>query len=234
MESKKKTPAISYIRVSTERQAAEGVSLSAQTERIKAWAKFNDHEVVSSFEDAGISGSKMKTRPGLLAALDAACKTKGTLVVYSLSRLARSTRDALEISDRLHKAGANLVSITENLDTTSAAGIMIFGILAVLCEFEKNVISERTRGALAYKKANNQKTGGTTPYGWDNNDGVLERNKIEQEYISVMADMRLDKFSFQKIADLLNRQGVKSKTHKLWSAKVVRGVLIEHGKRGAA
>lgn len=226
--------AVSYIRVSTERQAAEGVSLSAQTERVKAWAKFNDHEIIGSFEDAGISGSKMKTRPGLLAALDMACKTKATLVVYSLSRLARSTRDALEISDRLNKAGANLASITENLDTTSAAGIMIFGILAVLCEFEKNVISERTTGALAHMKANGRKTGGTTPYGWDNNDGQLEKNETEQEFLGTMEIMRRGGRSYQFIADALNKTNVQSKTNKPWSAKVVRGVLIEHGKRGAA
>ncbi|MCH8851463.1 MAG: recombinase family protein [Planctomycetes bacterium] len=86
-----------------------------------AWAQANDYELLELFVDAGLSGSRADNRPGLQRAVNTACKRKAALVVYSLSRLARSTRDALMLAERLNKAGADLVSLTESIDTTSAA-----------------------------------------------------------------------------------------------------------------
>lgn len=89
--------AIGYIRVSTEKQANEGVSLEAQEAKIVSWCKANDYELVKVYVDAGISGKRMDTRKELLAAL-ASLKKGMALVSYSLSRLARSTKDALSIA----------------------------------------------------------------------------------------------------------------------------------------
>lgn len=130
--------AIGYIRVSTEQQAEEGVSLAAQKAKIAAWCEINDYELANVFVDAGISGKSMDKRQGLRDAL-AAVKKGGVLVVYSLSRLARSTKDTLAISEQLGKAGADLVSLSEKIDTTGAAGKMMFRMLAVLAEFERDV-----------------------------------------------------------------------------------------------
>ena len=97
--------AVGYVRVSTTEQAREGVSLDAQRARIAAWCAANGYELMALHADEGVSGKRATNRPALQAALDAACASKGALVVYSLSRLARSTKDALSISDRLGKAG---------------------------------------------------------------------------------------------------------------------------------
>ena len=140
----------------------EGVSLEAQRKRIEQWALLNEGELVAIYEDAGISGKTISKRPGLLAALGAA--TKGTaLVVYSLSRLARSTRDMLDIADRLAIAKADLVSISERFDTTTAAGKLMFRMLGVLAEFERDIISERTKAALAVLKSKGRKLGSGNP-----------------------------------------------------------------------
>ena len=153
---------IGYIRVSTEGQATDGVSLEAQRKRIEQWAELNEGELVAIYEDAGISGSSMKRRPGFTRALEAA--TKGTaLVAYSISRMARSTRDMLEIADRLERQGADLVSLSEKIDTTTAAGRMVFRMLAVLAEFERDQISERTKMALQALKAKGVKLGSGNP-----------------------------------------------------------------------
>ena len=144
--------AIGYIRVSTQGQADEGVSLEAQRAKIRAWCELNDAELVAVFEDAGLSGASMKGREGLEAALKATGKGMA-LVCYSISRLARSTRDMLHISEQLDKKGADLVSLTEKIDTTTAAGRMVFKMLAVLADFERDQIGERTKLALAHKKA---------------------------------------------------------------------------------
>ena len=86
---------VSYRRVSTGSQAIDGQSLGAQDERIAAWAAAGGHTCLGRFEDAGISGATITARAGIQSAVKLACRHKAALVVCSLSRLARSTRDAL-------------------------------------------------------------------------------------------------------------------------------------------
>ena len=74
---------VGYARVSTEKQAKEGISLEAQEAKIKAWAELNDSELIGMFQDAGISGAK-ENREGLNKALELAISERTALVVYSL------------------------------------------------------------------------------------------------------------------------------------------------------
>ena len=85
--------------------------------------------------------------------LDDVTSDGGILVVYSLSRLARSTKDTIAIAERLKAGRAHLVSLSEKIDTTSASGTMIFRLFAVLAEFDRDLVSERTRGAMAYTRS---------------------------------------------------------------------------------
>src|SRR3954469_6084624 len=161
--------AVAYIRVSTTFQVDDGVSLDAQRARIAAWCGSNDADLAEGdvFVDAGLSGKRADNRPALGRALAAVCGAPGSvLVVYSLSRLARSVRDTLAIAERLEKAGADLVSLSERIDTTSASGKMVFRLLAVLNEFERDLVSERTRAAVAHKRGRGERTG-QVPYGRD-------------------------------------------------------------------
>jgi hypothetical protein len=84
----------------------------------------------------------------------------------AISRLARSTRDMLEIAERLEKRGADLVSLTDRIGTTSAAGRMVFRMLVVMARFEREVIAERTRSALAYRKGSGE-VYAPTPFGYE-------------------------------------------------------------------
>ena len=179
---------IGYIRVSTEGQAQNGVSLDAQRDRIQAWANSNGYELAAVHVDEGISGGKLTNRPAAQTAIGQACKHKAALVVYSLSRLARSTRDAIDISEKLHKAGADLVSLSEAIDTTSAAGKMVFRMLAVLAEFERDLVSERTTMALRHLKHQGRRIGRWLPYGYDlGPDGEhLAENPVEQATVALI------------------------------------------------
>jgi site-specific DNA recombinase len=221
--------AIGYCRVSTGEQAEDGVSLDAQRAKLQAWAKLNDEPELLIFVDAGLSGSSMAQRPGLQDALDAVCKKKGVLVVYSLSRLARSTRDTLSISDRLAKAGAELVSLSEKIDTTSASGKMIFRLLAVLAEFERDQVSERTRTAMTYMRKNGRRISRFAPFGWDFDEsetGLVE-NQAEQGVIKRVRKDRAKGRTLREIASALDQDGVPTKRGGAgWSAKVVRSLLL--------
>ncbi|MBX3328352.1 MAG: recombinase family protein, partial [Nitrospira sp.] len=84
--------AIGYARVSTEGQAVDGVSLEAQQARIRAWCEANGYTLIGLHVDAGLSGCRADNRPALQASITEACKHKAALIVYSLSRLARSTK----------------------------------------------------------------------------------------------------------------------------------------------
>lgn len=228
--------AIGYIRVSTEKQAEEGVSLEAQKEKIRAWCEMHEYELISIEEDAGVSGKSMKNREGLRRALDKI--GKGTvLVAYSFSRLARSTRDLLDIAEYLQKKDADLASITERIDTAGATGRLVFTILAALAQFERELTGERTKSSLAHKKRVGEAYS-PTPFGFnrveDGNDADKKRLTENAEELSVLEAMRQMKsqgVSLRGIAARLNEQGVKPKRGKIWYASAVKSVLER--ERGA-
>jgi site-specific DNA recombinase len=219
--------AIGYIRVSTEGQAVDGVSLDSQRSRIQAWCLGNEFELAGVYVDAGLSGRRADNRPELQAALTAVAGCKGALVVYSLSRLARSTKDTIAISERISKAGADLVSLSEKIDTTTAAGKMVFQMLAVLAEFERNQISERTKAAMSHMREQG-KFLGQVPYGFDlAHDGEsLIENQAEQETVLQMRTMRDNGKSLRAIAKKLDSLNTRTKFgNSRWTHTAVRSIL---------
>ena len=217
--------AIGYIRVSTEGQATDGVSLDAQRAKIEAWALLNDYELIAIHVDAGISGKGMANRPGLQDAL-ADCKKGSALVVYSLSRLARSTKDTIEISERLAKSGADLVSLSEKIDTTSAAGKMVFRMMAVLAEFERDQISERTATAMQYKKTQGERVG-AIPYGFTlAADGIaLVENAAEQDVLTQARELHTGGMSLRKVAAELARRGFNARNGGVFQSEQIRRMV---------
>lgn len=217
--------AIGYVRVSTEGQAQDGVSMAAQEAKLRAWADLNGAESVTIFQDAGISGKRADNRPGLQEALNVVSKGDA-LIVYSLSRLARSTRDTIAIAEALDKRGADLVSMAEKIDTTTAAGKMVFRMLAVLSEFERDQVSERTRLALAHKRACGEKTGGDIPYGYRLEAGRLLPDAPEQKAIGLIHRLHGKGYSLRGIAHVLEARGYRTKTGRAnWNPKTVAAIM---------
>jgi site-specific DNA recombinase len=219
-----KMEATIYTRVSTAGQAIEGVSLDAQQAKAKAWAEANGYQLGGLYSDAGISGKRATNRPGLQAALREVCAGRGNvLIVYSLSRLARSTQDAIAIAERIERAGADLVSLTERIDTTSAAGKMVFRMLAVLAEFERDLVSERTTAALRYKASKGERVG-EIPYGYSlAGDGVkLTVNAEEQARCEELRKLKAEGMSWQQIAEDLNARGITTKKGRAWTWQTAR------------
>jgi site-specific DNA recombinase len=211
-----------YCRVSTDLQASEGVSLEAQSAKAKAWCVANDYHVAEIYVDAGLSGKRADNRPELQRAL-ADCKKGEALVVYSLSRLARSTIDTIEISENLTKKKADLVSLQEKLDTTTAAGKMMFQMLAVLGEFERNLVSERTTMALQHKKSKGERVG-QIPYGSSlADDGVmLVNDDYQQGVIKFVQDCKRKGFSIRATVTELTNKGYQPQGAKWYPTTVAR------------
>ena len=223
---------VGYVRVSTEGQALEGVSLEAQKARIEAWTASSGSKLVRVHSDA-ISGAKAANRPGLQAALAEVCKVKGVLVVFSLSRLARSTKDALAIAERLDRAGADLVSLSERIDTTTAAGKMVFRMLAVLAEFERDLIAERTASAMSHLQRTGRRISGKIPFGSDLKGNTLIPNVKEQSALKLINALRARGLSLRQIARKLRSRGIPTKGGSLaWSPKVIADVIRRNVKIG--
>jgi site-specific DNA recombinase len=217
--------AIGYVRVSTQGQVEDGVSLDAQEAKVRSWADLNNAAEVVIFRDEGISGKRSDNRPGLQSALDAVGKGDA-LIVYSLSRLSRSTKDALVLAEVLSKKEADLVSLSEKIDTTSASGKMVFRLMAVLNEFERDQISDRTRFALAHKKANHEKTGGDIPFGYSVAGGRLVEDANEQKAIALIRDLRSKGYRLQAICWELAKEGYRTRRGNLkWQPKTVSRII---------
>ncbi len=164
--------AVGYVRVSTEEQAREGVSLATQRAQVEAWCVAKGWQLVATHSDEGISGKSLRGRPGLAQALEQVEKDGGgVLVVTKLDRLSRSVRDILDLVEcRFVKNGATLCSIGESLDSTTASGRFVLTLLAGLAQMEREQVGERTRAALAHKMAQGDWQG-NVPFGWRAGDG---------------------------------------------------------------
>lgn len=230
--------AIGYIRVSTLTQAEEGVSLEAQREKIKAYCRLHDLDLLS-VESDDLSGKRADNRPGLQRAINLACRQKAVICVYSLSRFARSTKDCIELSERLRRSGADLASITEKIDTASAMGEFFFTIIAALAQLERKQISERTSLAMHHLKQQNRRISGFIPYGFANGGittvttangkqkqvTLLKPNATEQATVADMVHRRQQGDSYRAIAASLNDTGVAPRAGAKWYASTVRYVL---------
>ncbi|HEO1794639.1 TPA: recombinase family protein [Acinetobacter baumannii] len=211
--------AIGYVRVSTDKQADEGISLDAQIAKIKAWASLNDYKLIHIYSDEGISGASLNKRDGMLKALSAVSEGMA-FICYSLSRISRDTIDTIQISRQLEKAGADLVSLSEKIDTTGASGKMIFNLMAVLSQFERDQTAERTKFAMQFKKSSNHAYS-PIPYGYDRHGDELVINVSEALTIIRIKEMHKDGKGYAEIARILNEEQIPTKFNKLWQRNTV-------------
>ena len=209
---------IGYIRVSSEEQATQGISLDAQRAKIEAYAMTKDLILVGIVEDAGRSAKDLR-RPGVQKVLSMTKRREvDAVIITKLDRMFRSTVDALNTAQDFDRRGVALHSIGESLDTQSAMGKFFFTLTAALAEMERGLVGERTRAALARKRDKGEKTGGGVPYGFDAVDGKLVRNAAEQKIKARIARLRKAGKSLQKVADALNADGITAKEGGAWTS----------------
>jgi len=215
---------VAYIRVSTEDQATSGVSLDAQEARIAAYAIAMGFSISEVIQDAGISAKTLQ-RPGIARILEGVRSGDiERVILLKLDRITRSTRDLAELLETFAKADAALVSVSESLDTKSAAGRLVVNMLGVVAQWEREAIGERTASALSHKRATSQ-VYGPTPFGYRRDGKTLIADAIEQ---AARAEaIRLDRAgaSFRVIGEALTNLGVKPHRGTAWHASSVRAML---------
>lgn len=222
--------AVIYTRCSTAEQAKSGLGLEAQARQARSYADFAGFEIAKVASENGISGSLAPDkRPVLGPVLESLDKGEhNVLIVAKLDRLGRNAGDILAVVDRASCKGWDLVVLDLKLDTSSPVGKLAFTMLAAVAEFERNVIAQRTRDALAAKRRRGERTG-----------GVLRQSP---EAVAIIEQLRADGVSMNGIAKRLNAADVKTAKGAKWYASSVRRVLnslaytaeLEANRKGAA
>ena len=220
---------IGYIRVSTEEQATDGVSLAAQREKLHAYSDLYDLELVEIIEDAGESGKSLN-RPGLQKALAAIRLGKADgLLVAKLDRLSRSVVDWNTLITNYfgERAGKQLFSVTDSIDTRTAAGRLVLNVLMSVSQWEREVIGERTRDALQHKIRNGERCGKIRfGYRLADDGTTLRPVPEEQQAIQLIHKLRAEGESLRNIAAELERRKVLTKNGKnTWKHSAIIRIL---------
>ncbi len=173
------------------KQADRGVSLEAQTEKVRAMAVVKEAELLDVIVDAGES-AKSLNRPGMARLLELVDRRAVDVVIIAkLDRLTRSVADLAELLKQFKRRGVSLVSVADSLDTNTAAGRLVLNVMTSVAQWEREAIGERTRDALRLKQTKGERVG-NVPFGYRlAADGVhLEANPAEHQILSADADLR--------------------------------------------
>lgn len=234
------TRVIGYVRVSTEEQAREGLSLAHQKARIRHHCDVAGLELVDIELDAGLSASTL-AREGLERARAAIGRDEASgLVVVKLDRLTRSVRDLVALKEQGMGESWSLVSLAEAVDTKTPTGRMFLTLIVTLAEWERETTAARVKDTLAHARAQGQPLG-AVPFGYKRvkverdaggrrvgPQGRLVEDEAQQRVIALMRALRdRDGYSQSQIAAALNADGVLGAQGKArsWTATSVRRVL---------
>lgn len=221
-----RTRAIGYLRVSTDEQATEGVSLDAQRAKIAAYCSLYEIDLVGVEVDAGAS-AKSLDRPGLQRALGALRRGDATaIVVVKLDRLTRSVRDLGELLEVFSDERLALLSVAEQVDTRSAAGRLVLRLLTSVAEWEREAIGERTSAAMRHLAAQGRYTGGAARYGYTVGDGgALVEDAGEQAVIARARALRAAGMSIRAIGCALDEGGARNRAGRHFGVNAIASML---------
>ena len=228
-----KTKVYIYTRVSTAMQI-DGYSLDAQKARMKAYAGFNDYQIVGEYEDAGKSGKSIEGRESFCRMMEDIKSGKdgvAYVLVFKLSRFGRNAADVLSTLQVMQDFGVNLICVEDGIDSSKDAGKLMISVLSAVAEIERENIRVQTMEGRIQKAREGRWNGGFAPYGYRLVDGVLQINEDEapairtifEQYVNTDTGANglskyLETHGFQKLA----RQ---NGTSPLFSATLIRAIL---------
>lgn len=203
---------VAYMRVSTQEQADSGAGLEAQRRTIETDAERRGWTIAARFEDAGASGKSLAGRPGLQGALEVVERGEAeALVVAKLDRLSRSLLDFASLMERARSRDWSLVALDLGVDTSTPAGEMMASVLATFAQFERRLIGQRTRDALAVKRAEGVRLG--------------RPREVSPEAVARILELHRSGLRPAQISKALNVEGVPTPRGGRWHPPGVTRVL---------
>ncbi len=215
-----------YIRVSTVKQVSMGYGLDVQLAKCEAMAVVKGWDVVGIFRDEGVSGT-VRERPGLQAMFDAEL---GAVIIAKLDRLGRSTTLVLDIVEKLEAQGTELVSCGESLDTSTPSGKFVMRMFASLAELERDTIVKRLMDGRNARGRIDGERGGMLPFGYVRWEDGLAIDDDRAQVVRYIFFKRKTYHTLWEIANMLNKQKIRTSRGKNWHPSSVRVVLRNKGK----
>lgn len=225
------TATLAYLRVSTGKQADQGLSLEVQQDKATAYARLYDLDLIEVIVDAGESAKTLQ-RPGLQRALTLLQSGQAAaLLIIKLDRLTRSVADLGRLIDEYFAPGkAELLSVSEQIDTRSASGRLVLNILASVSQWEREIIAERTRDVMRHKQKQGEYIGGHIPYGFDVINGELVVNLLEQQVIRQAQALYANGLSLRKVSATLHQRGFQARTGAVFHPGQIQRMIAAGGK----
>jgi site-specific DNA recombinase len=214
--------AVIYCRVSTRNQGESGLSLDHQLNRCRSYCKAQDWQIIEEYSD--VASGKDLDRPEMQRLLLSANKNEFDVVVsLKLDRLSRVPLDFYTLFEDLGEIDVGLAVVEDNIDTTTAVGRMLVGILLQFAAFEREIGMERTQAAMDQIASEGRPGGGVPPLGYDRVDKHFVINAEEAKIIKRIYREYLLGMSPAEIARRLNSDGLRTKTHLKKDGSFSRG-----------
>lgn len=230
---KEKIKVYTYKRVSTTMQI-DGYSLDAQRARMKAYADFNDFEIVGEYEDAGKSGKSIEGRLQFNQMMEDVKSGKDNVsyvLVFKLSRFGRNAADVLSTLQVMQDFGVNLICVEDGIDSSKDAGKLMISVLSAVAEIERENIRVQTMEGRIQKAREGKWNGGFAPYGYQLVNGRLEINEEEAVAIRTIYDQYVNTdIGSNGISKYLENHGIRkiqrqNGKNPLFDAHLVRLIL---------
>lgn len=222
---------VSYVRVSTDEQAQEGVSLAAQTASCGHLiaATTGGRGLVEVVEDAGYSGKNLR-RPGAERVLDMIDRGAiAGVVVWRLDRLTRSLRDLIDLVERCDRQGVALVSVTEQISTQGPMGRFVLHLLGAVAQLERETTAARVKAAMTHVRMQGLYAGGRIPVGvvasGERGQRRLARSAVHGDDVAAIWPGVISGWTLGQVIVHLESKGVPTATGRRWSRQLVHKLL---------
>lgn len=202
---------LSYVRVSTQMQADEGLSLDAQERQIQGYAMMRGLQIDRQFRERAVSGAKpLEMRPEGKKLMEM-LQPGDVVLVAKLDRMFRSAQDALTVAEQFRKMGVSLHLLDLGGDVTgNGVAKMFFTIVAAFAEFERDRIAERISDVKRNERDKGRFLGGAKPFGYlVTDDGSLIPDEVEQCAIREVRRLRSEGMSYRDIVRTVSENHIR-------------------------